>query len=339
MEQMRKETKKTRGGKAAAVSKKRKEADAAAAADKENREHKDSLFVDLFYEDETADENLLSLYNALHGTDYRNRKMIRKLRVGNVLYKNFKNDISFEMDEKVIVFGEHQSTINPNMPLRCLMYAGRAYEQLLEKRARYRTALVKIPVPEFYIFYNGKKEFPLEKEQFLSEAFLDPAGENALELKVKVININAGKGHDILEKCKVLKEYSLFVDTVRKYSKEEAAIRKAINECIERGILADYLRRKGSEVTNMLIAEYSYEEDMQVKQEEALRIGEKRGERRGERRGKRKGEKRGKKEGILLSGRIFQAVKENPGYTDEQIAGKAACTVEEVKAVRKMFSI
>lgn len=105
MEQMRKETKKTRGGKAAAVSKKQKEAD---AADKENREHKDSLFVDLFYEDETADENLLSLYNALHGTDHRNRKMIRKLCVGNVLYKNFKNDISFEMDEKVIVFGEHQ---------------------------------------------------------------------------------------------------------------------------------------------------------------------------------------------------------------------------------------
>lgn len=107
MEQMRKETKKTRGGKAAAVSK-RKEADAAVAVYKENRGHKDSLFVDLFYEDETADENLLSLYNALHGTDHRNRKMIRKLRVGNVLYKNFKNDISFEMDEKVIVFGEHQ---------------------------------------------------------------------------------------------------------------------------------------------------------------------------------------------------------------------------------------
>ena len=88
-----------------------------------------------------------------------------------------------------------------------------------------------------------------------------------------------------------------------------------------------YLRRKGSEVMNMLIAEYSYEEDIQVKQEEALRIGEKRGE------------KRGKREGIILSSKIFQMVKENPGYTDGQIAGKAACTVEEVKAVRKMFSI
>lgn len=215
------------------------------------------------------------------------------------------------------------------------MYVGMAYEQLIDTRARYRTALVKIPVPEFYTFYNGEKEFPLETELFLSGAFLNPAGETALELKVKVININSSKGHDILEKCKVLREYSLFIDTIRKYSKEEASIRKAINECIKRGILADYLRRKGSEVTNMLIAKYSYEEDIQVKQEEALRIGERRGERRGE----RKGEKRGKKEGILLSGRIFQAVKENPEYTDKQIAGDAACTVEEVKAVRKMFSI
>lgn len=106
MEQMRKETKKTCGGKATAVSKKQKGADVAVVADKENREHKDSLFVDLFYEDETAEKNLLSLYNALHGTDHRSEKMIRKLRVGNVLYKNFRNDISFEMDEKVFVFGE-----------------------------------------------------------------------------------------------------------------------------------------------------------------------------------------------------------------------------------------
>ncbi|NBJ04532.1 hypothetical protein D3Z62_32255, partial [Lachnospiraceae bacterium] len=132
-----------------------------ADAEKENREHKDSVFVDLFYEDETAEENLLSLYNALHDTNYQNVKNIHKIRVENVLYKSFKNDISFEVDQKVIVFGEHQSTVNKNMPLRCLMYAGRAYEQLVDTEDRYRTALVKIPAPEFYTFYNGKAEFPL----------------------------------------------------------------------------------------------------------------------------------------------------------------------------------
>lgn len=75
---------------------------------KENREHKDSVFVDLFYQDETAEENLLSLYNALQGTNYRSKAKIRKIRIDDILYKNFKNDISFEVDQKVIVFGEHQ---------------------------------------------------------------------------------------------------------------------------------------------------------------------------------------------------------------------------------------
>ena len=180
--------------------------------EKENREHKDSVFVDLFYEDETAKKNLLSLYNALHDTEYQ--------------------------DEN---------------------------EQLIDKKARYRTTLVKIPTPEFYTFYNGKEDFPLEQELLLSDAFENQTGENSVELKVKVININSGKAHGLLRKCGILREYSQFIDTVRKYSGEEDSIKKAINDCIKQGILADYLKRKGSEVRNMLIAEYSYEEDIQVK--------------------------------------------------------------------------
>ena len=68
----------------------------------ENRKHKDSLFVDLFYEDESAKKNLLSLYNALHDTEYQDEGIIRKVRVGDVLYKNFKNDISYEADGREI---------------------------------------------------------------------------------------------------------------------------------------------------------------------------------------------------------------------------------------------
>ncbi len=241
--------------------------------EKENREHKDSLFVDLFYQDETAKKNLLSLYNALHDTDYQDEAVIRKVKIEDVLYKNFKNDISFEVNGQVLVLGEHQSTVNPNMPLRCLLYVGRAYEQLVDKSARYRTTLVEIPTPEFYTFYNGEKEFPLEQELSLSDAFINPAGDNSVELKVKVININSDKTHKLLEKCGILREYSQFIDAVRKYSFEERAIKKAIKECIDSGILADYLKRKGSEVENMLIAEYSYEEDIQVKQQEARRQG------------------------------------------------------------------
>ena len=283
--------------------------------EKENREHKDSLFVDLFYQDETAKKNLLSLYNALHDTNYEDETIIRKVKIDDVLYKNFKNDISCEVNGLVLVFGEHQSTINRNMPLRCLMYVGRAYEQLVDSKARYRTTLVKIPTPEFYVFYNGEKEQPLEQVLTLSDAFMNPVGENSVELKVKVININSDKAHGILDKCGILKEYSQFISTVRKYSEEEGAIKKAIKECIEKGILADYLKRKGSEVENMLIAEYSYEEDMQVKLQEGIW------------------------QGITLSADTFQMVKKNPDLANVQIAENLGCSVEEVESTRKMFGI
>ena len=287
--------------------------------EKENREHKDSVFVDLFYQDETAKKNLLSLYNALHDTNYEDETIIRKVKIDDVLYKNFKNDISCEVNGLVLVFGEHQSTINRNMPLRCLMYVGRAYEQLVDSKARYRTTLVKIPTPEFYVFYNGEKEQPLEQVLTLSDAFMNPAGENSVELKAKVININSDKAHEVLDKCGILKEYSQFISTVRKYWEEEGAIKKAIKECIEKGILADYLKRKGSEVENMLIAEYSYEEDMQVKLQEGIW--------------------QGRREGITLSADIFQMVKKNPDLTNVQIAESLGCSVEDVESTRKMFVI
>lgn len=296
--------------------------------EKENREYKDSLFVDLFYKDETAKKNLLSLYNALHDTDLKDDGLIRKIKIEDILYKNFKNDVSFELNGKVIVFGEHQSTVNPNMPLRCLLYAGRVYEELVDDDAKYRTKLVKIPTPEFYVFYNGTKDFPVEEELALSEAFLVPPGENSLELKVKVININSDKAHEILNKCEILKQYSIFIETIRKYAGlEEGAIKKAINECISRGILTEYLKRKGSEVRNMLTAEYSYEKDIQVKQQEARREGRQEG--------RREGIIEGWDRAIFLSGKIIEELKRNPFGTDEQIAEHLGCEPAVVEEIRK----
>ena len=236
---------------------------------KENKKYKDSVVVDIFYSDETAEKNLLSLYNALHNTELKNTELIRKIKVEDVLYMNFKNDLSAVINHEILELMEHQSTINPNMPLRMLLYLGRAYEQLVETEARYRTTLVKIPLPEFYVFYNGKRDCPAEQELRLSDAYRKIPGRNSAELVVTVININSVKSHTILNKCRILKEYSLFIDMVRKYEKEENGMKKAIEECIQNGILAEYLKRKGSEVRNMLIAEYDYETDIRVKQEEA----------------------------------------------------------------------
>lgn len=249
---------------------------------KENAQYKNSVFVDLFYEDESAEENDISLYNALHDEPVPPGTVIEKLRVDNRLYMNFKNDVSFGVGGKVLVFAEHQSTVNENMPLRSLLYLGRLYEQIVPVKARYRKKRVLIPRPEVYTFYNGKEKWAKEAELKLSDSYIGGDQEPAVELTVKVININPDQKHEVLERCPVLKEYSIFVDTIRKYEDagDPEKYRKAINECIETNVLADYFRKKGSEVVNMLMSEYNYEQDIEVQREEAFEEGKKEGEER-----------------------------------------------------------
>ncbi len=236
---------------------------------KENREHKDSVFTDLFCKDETAKENLLELHNALYDTNDTDPELIKVISLEDVLFKNLKNDVAFTVRNQKIVLSEHQSTVNPNIPLRDLLYIAREYEKIIAVRDRYKTSLVKIPTPRFFVFYNGTEDYPAEQILKLSTAFCETEENISLELAVKVININPDKQHEILEKCKVLREYSQFVEATRKYREDEDQLQKAVKECIEKGILADYLLRKSSEVVNMLMAEYDYEMDIEVQREEA----------------------------------------------------------------------
>lgn len=245
-------------------------------SEKENREIKNSVFVDLFYADESAEENDIALFNAIHDEPLPEGTTIRKFKVDNTIYMNLQNDISFDVGGKILVFGEHQSTINKNMPLRSLLYIGRLYEQLIAVRDRYKKQTVPLPIPEFYTFYNGKEKWDKETVLRLSDSYITQNLDSMLDLKVKVININPNEHHEILERCQVLKEYSLFIETIEKYRQlnVDEPYKKAIRECIDKGILAGYLKRKGSEVINMLTAEYDYETDMEVQKEEAFESGE-----------------------------------------------------------------
>lgn len=276
-------------------------------APKENREVKNSVFVDLFYEDDSAEANDIALYNALHEEPLPEGTKIQKMRVDNVLYMNFQNDISFGTEGKLIVFGEHQSKINQNMPLRSLMYVGRMYEQLVSVRDRYKKKLVKIPRPEFYIFYNGEEEWAKECTMKLSDAFIVQEGEPMLDLTVKMININPEVNHEILEKSPVLREYGEFIDLIRKYKVDgsEESYKLAIEECIRRGVLVDYLKKKGSEVINMLIAEYDYDTDIEVQREEAF------------------------EDGIEVAKKIYQMISQ--GFKEKQIADQLNVPVETVR--------
>ena len=240
-----------------------------------NRKYKDSVFVDLFSEDEKAKENFLSLYNALHGTNLQLSCPVENIKLDNVMYMNIINDVSCLVDNKIIVLAEHQSTINENMPLRFLQYIARLYEKLQKPTDRYLRTLSKIPTPEFYVFYNGIEDYPQTITLKLSDAFITKPEHIPLELTVQVLNINNDKGGEILKTCKTLDEYSLFVEEVRIQTRldTENGFTNAVKICIEKGILKEYLERKAREVINMLVAEYDYDTDIAVQREESLRIG------------------------------------------------------------------
>ena len=240
-----------------------------------NRKYKDSVFVDLFSEDEKAKENFLSLYNALHGTNLPLSCPVENIKLENVMYMNIINDVSCLVDGKIIVLAEHQSTINENMPLRFLQYIARLYEKLQTPTDRYLRKLSKIPTPEFYVFYNGVEDYPETITLKLSDAFMTKPDSLPLELEVKVYNINKSKGAEVLSRCKTLDEYSLFVEEVRRQTEldPENGFTNAVKICIEKGILKEYLQRKAREVINMLIAEYDYDTDIAVQRRESLMIG------------------------------------------------------------------
>jgi len=260
----------------------------------ENREYKDSVFTDLFYSDEHAQENLLSLCRALLPNMDIQLEDIHKERLDVVLFDRLQNDIACVIGSLVLFMGEHQSTINNNIPLRLLLYVARLYEKLLQNANKFSTKQIPLAKPVFYVFYNGKRSWK-KKQLRLSSAFagqdLLPDADNSLELVVNVINIRYNKGeyNEILEKCPILKEYSQFIDICERHAGEPDRLEQAVKECIKQGILADYLERKSKEVVNMLTIEYDEELAHKVYREEGYEDGLEAGEKRGLRKGRNEG--------------------------------------------------
>jgi len=241
-----------------------------------NRKYKDSVFTDLFGSDRDGKKNFLDLYNALSGSDYKLEEVsLERKVIEQALYKTFNNDVSWLINGRLIVLVEHQSTVNENMPFRCLEYVTRIYEGIVPVKQRYAEKVFKIPNPDFYVVYVGKKNLPPEQELRLSDAFFEKDS-SKLELVVKVKNCTDSKLLPISKTCDILKEYCLFIEIVEQnYNRifPKKSFKKAIEIAMERGILTDYLDRKSREVINMLCAKYSYKDDIAVKQEEARNDG------------------------------------------------------------------
>ena len=224
-----------------------------------NRKYKDTVFRMLF----TDRENLLSLYNAISGTSYDKPEDLEIVTLENAIYMGMKNDLAFIIDTNLFLY-EHQSTYNANMPLRDLFYISGEYQKLVDHRSLYSSTLQKIPAPNFIVFYNGTEKKEERWVSYLSEAYKNLSGEPNLELKVITLNINEGYNKELMEQCRILREYSLYVSLVREYARNmelNAAVKLAVNECIQRGILAEFLKKSKSEVIAMSIFEYDKEEE------------------------------------------------------------------------------
>ena len=256
---------------------------------------KDRLFRYLFEKDREA---LLDLYNALNGTAYRDASQLEIVTIESAVYVVMKNDLAYIMSGTLSMY-EHQSTYSPNLPVRFLIYLAQEYQTVIEKaeKSLYGTGMISLPTPQCVVFYNGVKEMPEEHILKLSDAFENKEVQADVELTVRMLNINYGHNKQLMEKCRVLEEYSAFVAATRKCMFEEKDIQTALNraadECIEKGILKDFLLRNRAEVLGMLLEEFDAE-----KYERTIR-GEGREE--GLEEGMKKGEVKVNRLGILLT--------------------------------------
>ena len=244
------------------------------------RNYKDTLFRMIFREK----EQLLSLYNAVNGTQYTNAEELEIVTLENAIYMNMKNDLAFILDVSLNLY-EHQSTFSPNMPLRNLFYVSRELQKHVNSDELYRSALVKIPTPRFLVFYNGRKEQPEKRILKLSDSYESPEEEPQLELVVTMLNINSGKNAELMERCRPLKEYALYVEKVRTYSKQmelAEAVERAVTESIQEGILSEFLLRYRKEAIEMSIFEYNEEEALKYIREDEFQMGKEEGIEQGE---------------------------------------------------------
>ena len=222
-----------------------------------NRTYKDRLFK-IIFEDK---KELLSLYNALTGKNYQNPDELEINTIDDVIYMHLKNDMSFILDDWQNLF-EQQSTFNPNQPLRGFFYFADLYKVKYFGKKISSTRLLKIPTPQYIVFYNGTANMPDKKELRLSDAFQQPTEQPDIEVVAHMLNINYGHNKELMERCQKLKEYAQFIDIIRHYLKEnkqwsnEQAISKAIDDCIQNNILRDILQKERLRVMASILSEF-----------------------------------------------------------------------------------
>ena len=299
------------------------------------RSYKDRLFRMVFREK----KELLGLYNAVNGTSYTDPEALTVVTLENAIYMNMKNDLAVVMDFYMDLY-EHQSTYNPNIPLRNLHYVARELRSWSNGRTIYGRQLVKIPTPRFFVFYNGRDMQPERQVLKLSDAFINPEEDPALELKVVMLNINLGRNKELMEQCHTLLEYAQFVDRLRTCEKSmgrEEAVKHTVDTCIREGILRDFLLKYREEAIEMCIFEYDEEETLRQLGQQSYEEGVAAGIEQGRTEGVTVGIERGREEGRLVGEEqlLFRLIctKLKKGKTQEVIAEELEENLSTIRSI------
>lgn len=323
-----------------------------------NQKYKDRVFRMIFHDK----KDLLSLYNAINGTNYTDPDDLEIRTLDDAVYLGYKNDLSFLISNTLNLY-EHQSTPNPNMPLRGLLYFTDMLKAYLEEKKCdiYGSKLVPLPVPRYLVFYNGTEHMPDISVLNLSDAYIKTADvsieketadcipmtvhdaikatEPFLECKAVVLNINEGHNTELMDKCGRLEAYAYFVSKVRTYLATgytlDIAIDYAIDDCIANDKLTDILAKNRAEVKNMLLTDFNEKKYRKM----IAATNRAQGQEEGIVLGRKEGIVQGRAEGKLLTVRIFRTAQENPDFTPGQIAEEVGCSAQEAEDTLKMFGI
>jgi len=221
----------------------------------------------------------ISAANTFAGTHYGPGTKVEFKTIEYALTKGRVNDVSFLLDDRLIVLIEHQSTICNAMPYRMLQYIAETYKRLNDIKKEYSEKGFPLQRPKFIVLYNGPDEMPDGKQVLrLSEMFIPakPQDDQSdgiidLELTVTMYNINHGHNENIVKSCAAVHEYSIFINMIREYRKAmglEEAIAKAVIDCINQNVLKEFLAKHKQEVVNMLISEWNMDIALEVRGEE-----------------------------------------------------------------------
>ena len=188
--------------------------------------------------------------------------------------------------------------------MRDILYFASMMERQFKNRSLLSRKLQRIPTPHFVVFYNGCEAEAEYRQLKLSDAFMEPVDKPDIELVCHVYNINHGYNRELLERCPVLKEYMILVDKVRNYCDRginlDETVRRAIDECIEEGVLNEFLILHRTEVEDMIRIDGTWEEYEELIKQESFEDGMEQGVEIGREQGMEIGREQGMESGLKI---------------------------------------